>query len=176
MAVFKGTEAQAAAAANEPMVAEPVPPSRVAIRDIAASHGVRRQTVHKVVKRHGIRPTRLRSEDARGQRVSCITQDEYDRIKSDLDAPVDQADVHQGEVDAVFYLLLTEPNADPRRFKVGFATDVSERIRKFKTIAPYVRLVKTWPCKAHWEKAAIAARGKRPLAEPVGSASLTMSN
>lgn len=87
--------------------------------------------------------------------MSCITQDEYNRIESDLDAPADQVGVHQDEVDAVFYLLLPEPNADPRRFKVGFATDVSERIRKFKTIAPYVRLVKTWPCKGHWEKAAI---------------------
>ena len=133
------------------MIAQP----QVAIRDIAAWHGVRRQAVHRIVKRFKIEPIQLRSEEAKGQRVSYITQDEYDRIKATLDGLVEQDAAAQSGADSVFYLLLPEPSSDPSRFKVGFAVDVKERVRHFRTIAPFTKLVKTWPCKALWEKTAI---------------------
>ena len=87
--------------------------------------------------------------------MSYITQDEYERLEPHLDGRVGQESATQSGTDPVFYLLRPEPQRDPRRFKVGFATDVEERIRHFKTVAPYVELVRKWPCKALWEKTAI---------------------
>ncbi|MDE2932827.1 MAG: hypothetical protein OXS47_03030 [Chloroflexota bacterium] len=56
------------------------PPARIAIRDIAAEAGVHRQTVHKIVKRLRIETTKEKSADARGQRVSCVSWADYERI------------------------------------------------------------------------------------------------
>ena len=55
----------------------------------------------------------------------------------------------------VFYLLLLEPEHDPGRFKVGFAVSLSERLRTLRCSAPFLKVVKTWPCKSLWEKTAI---------------------
>jgi hypothetical protein len=48
-----------------------------------------------------------------------------------------------------------EPEFDPGRFKVGFATSVEDRLRKHKTSAPLSKLIKLWPCKLLWEKTII---------------------
>ncbi|MDE0130191.1 MAG: hypothetical protein OXQ86_11615 [Gammaproteobacteria bacterium] len=50
---------------------------------------------------------------------------------------------------------MTEPELDPSRFKLGFSTDVAERLRHHRVSAPFAQLVRTWPCKALWEKTAI---------------------
>ena len=51
-----------------------------------------------------------------------------------------------------FYLLCLE---DPSRFKVGFASNLNERLRQHRCSAPYTQVVKTWPCRRLWEKTAI---------------------
>jgi hypothetical protein len=48
-----------------------------------------------------------------------------------------------------------EPDLDPHRFKVGFTTDLDDRIRKHRCSAPFVRIEKAWPCRRAWERAAI---------------------
>ena len=55
----------------------------------------------------------------------------------------------------VFYLLCLEPEHDPHRFKVGFASNLNERLRHHRCAAPYTQVVKTWPCRRLWEKTAI---------------------
>jgi hypothetical protein len=55
----------------------------------------------------------------------------------------------------VFYLLQLEPDHDPGRFKVGFATSLPERLRTLKCSAPFIAVLATWPCKNLWEKTAI---------------------
>lgn len=44
---------------------------------------------------------------------------------------------------------------DPGRFKVGFATNINERLRQHKCAAPMAVVVKSWPSKLLWEKTAI---------------------
>ena len=55
----------------------------------------------------------------------------------------------------VFYLIQLEPEHDPGRFKIGFASNIDERLRSHRTVAPLCQIVKTWPCKPLWEKTAI---------------------
>ena len=61
----------------------------------------------------------------------------------------------QNEAQSVFYLILLEPEFDPGRFKLGFTADIDERIRSHRTVAPLLKVVKTWPCRLTWEKTAI---------------------
>ena len=60
----------------------------------------------------------------------------------------------------VFYLLSLEPKSDPGRFKVGFATSLSERLRQLRCSAPFTTVVATWPCKRLWERTAIDSVGE----------------
>lgn len=55
----------------------------------------------------------------------------------------------------VLYLLCLEPEHDPNRFKVGFGNNLNERLRQLRCSAPYIQVMKTWPCRRLWEKTAI---------------------
>ena len=96
---------------------------------------------------------------------------DYEAHRQHFDvAPADLVhSVSQELPSAVFYVILLEPERDPGRFKVGFSTDVAERLRSHQTSAPFSKLVKTWPCKALWEKTAIdcIAEGCEQLAAEV---------
>lgn len=126
----------------------------ISIGEIAGNHGRRRESVHNIVKRLGIETVKVKDANARGQKVSCITMEDYALLERHLtNSPpgdADRAVSHGG-----FYLALLEPDLDPGRFKVGFATDVDERIRRHKTVAPLSKKVREWPCKLLWEKTAI---------------------
>ena len=128
--------------------------SLISISDIARSHGRHREAVHKTVKRLGLNVTKCVGPSTRGQRASHIAVQDYETHRRHFDASIDTG----GSLEpprAVFYLILTEPELDPGRFKLGFSTDVAERLRSHKTSAPFSKLVRTWPCKALWEKTAI---------------------
>lgn len=128
----------------------------ISIIEIAANHGRHRQTIHKIVKRLGIDTIKVKvsNEGARGQKLSHITIEDYTRLQQYL-APIKQNAADNNVSHGIFFLLLLEPNFDPGRFKVGFATDTNERVRSHKTVAPLSKIIKTWPCKILWEKTAI---------------------
>ena len=124
-----------------------------------------KQTVFKVLKRLGVEPTKVRVGGAsRGQAMSYITEEDSRRVLETLAATrSDQggAQEEDGITEAalydigVFYLLRLEPAHDPSRFKVGFASNLNERLRQHRCSAPYTEIVKTWPCRRLWEKTAI---------------------
>ena len=140
--------------------------NRISIVDLANQHGKRRQSIHKIVRRLKITPTLMRSSENGGQRISYITSEEARLVSQEMLTERTKGtkaewggsspetlltDTEHG----FFYLMKLEPQLDPGRFKVGFATDVQERMRKHKTSAPHVTLERQWPCKLVWEKTAI---------------------
>ena len=128
--------------------------SLISIGEIATNHGRRRESVHNIVKRLGIDTVKVARANARGQKVSCITMEDYRLLEQHLADSTQKAD-NNNAFRGVFYLAQIEPVLDPGRFKVGFTADISERIRNHKTIAPFLEIVKTWPCKPLWERTAI---------------------
>lgn len=126
----------------------------ISLGDIAKSHGRGRQTIHKIVRRLGISTVKATSENARGQKVSCITMEDYTKLEQHLTQPK-QENKNQNESGGVFYLVLLEPELDPGRFKVGFTADINERMRSHRTVAPLLKVIRTWPCKLVWEKTVI---------------------
>jgi hypothetical protein len=131
----------------------------ISVLDLSRQLGKRKQTVFKILKRLGIETRKQRSSKAPRQLIAYVTLEESRRVADEMRATA--APDHEPRADAlldeqgVFYLLLLEPDNDPGRFKVGFAESLPERIRSLKCSAPFLRIVKSWPCKKLWERTAI---------------------
>ena len=136
------------------------------IIDLASELGRRKQTVFKVIKRLKIETQRLSTSSSRGQLVAHVAVDDGKRIREELTSQVTGPDegaetdnnIGDGYVlpqTGVFYLLQLEPKQDPGRFKVGFATDLVERLRHHRCSAPFAAVVKSWACRSLWERTAI---------------------
>ena len=131
----------------------------IAVNTIASIHGQHRKSLHRLVKRLGLNVVKERANDSRGQPSSHITESDYEILKRYLDDrqvssdPI-SSEMHHNEF-GVFYLVLLEPDLDPGRFKVGFTTNINERLRSYLTATPFAEVKETWPCKLIWEKTAI---------------------
>lgn len=138
----------------------------ISVIDLANQYGKRKQTIFKFLKRLDIEPKKLTGgSDNRGQVISYITTEESQLVINELisrKATTGHEEETSGSLpdvllaeQGVFYLLLLEPDHDPGRFKVGFTTSFSERLRQLRCSAPLTQLVAMWPCKRLWEKTAI---------------------
>jgi len=128
----------------------------ISIIEIARTYGKRPQSIHKIVQRFGIETKKIRSEESRGQLISYILVKDYERIQEYLSEPEESdGELLNGNIPGVFYLIQLEPNHDPGRYKLGFASNMDERLRSHKTAAPFATVIATWPCKLLWEKTAI---------------------
>jgi hypothetical protein len=135
----------------------------ISVRDIAAQHGKRKQTVFKILKRLGIETTKRRSASGKNQRVAYITQEQLGIVRAELLTIPSEEESDDGELNGietttdqgVFYLFQLEPEFDPGRFKVGFATSVSERLRHARCFALFAKVIRSWPCQPLWERTAI---------------------
>lgn len=140
--------------------------SSVSVAQAADILGVRKQHLFKIIKRLGIETHQEKSDSTgphRGARIAFISKADFEHLEeylkdSHTENEPDSVDSSQG---GVFYLIQLEPEHDPTRFKLGFASDVGSRLRQHKTAAPYSKVIGTWPCKLLWEKTAIEsiARG-----------------
>lgn len=129
----------------------------ISVSQVAIELGKQKQHIFKVLARLSIETKLLKSSTARGQRVAHITIEGYERVKeyfSGIDGEVSKAIV-DSDAGGVFYLIQLEPEYDPNRFKIGFATNIEERLRSHKVAAPFSKVLKIWPCKLLWEKTAI---------------------
>lgn len=138
----------------------------LSVKDFAEQNGLLRQTVFKVLKRLEIEPSKSRGGNQnRGQVISYITEMDGHRVLEAIASTTKTRCRQKGEEEelteaslydvGVFYLLNLEPEHDPTRFKVGFASNLSERLRQHQCSAPYTQVIRTWPCRRLWEKTAI---------------------
>jgi hypothetical protein len=131
----------------------------ISVIDVANRLGIRKQTVFKVMKRLGVSAVKLRSAGHKNQMISYVTTRESELIEQDIVNSASSSTVDSTlpatTESGVFYLVQLEPEHDPGRFKVGFATNLQERMRTHRCSAPFVTVVGTWPCLERWEKTAI---------------------
>ena len=135
----------------------------ISVIDLAAQLERRKQTLFKVISRLGIDTVKQPNGNSRGATLAYVTHADAMRIQDALGLPGTGEDDGMEDEDenyaptqrGVFYLLVLEPNHDPGRFKVGFATNLSERLRTHRCSAPFATVVKSWPSKSLWEKTAI---------------------
>ncbi len=137
----------------------------ISLKDAAAELDVHEKSIHRIVKRLDIEGKKRRDRSRGNQLVTYISQEEFALVATEVARgkrriPSGQSDANGDEdfistEEGVFYLVQLEPEHDPNRFKVGFAGNMPERLRALSCSAPFVKVVKTWPCKRRWEKTAI---------------------
>jgi predicted Fe-S protein YdhL (DUF1289 family) len=130
----------------------------ISVIDVAKEVGKAKQTVFKVPKRLDIESQKMRGPDNRGQLIAYITQEEFTLVKAEIqNMRGGKSDASESEIPelGVFYVVQLEPDHDPGRFKVGFASNMAERLRTHRCSAPFSKVLKTWPCRSMWEKTAI---------------------
>lgn len=129
----------------------------ISVTEIAKTHSRHRSVLHKIIRRLGIETRRLRSEEARGQEAIYITVADYTLLKAEIEYEPhgDLTEEETAEWRGFLYIVQLEPQLDPGRFKIGFATSVEDRLKSHKTSAPFAKVVRQWPCKLLWEKTAI---------------------
>ncbi len=137
-----------------------MPEELIAITHLADELGRHKSFLFKLVDRFNITKQMQRSGSARGQKIAFISQADANQIReyiahSDEVSDVRPSATFENTTAGFFYLVQLEPEHDPGRFKLGFATNLEERLRAHKTAAPYSSVVKAWPCKFLWEKVAI---------------------
>lgn len=127
----------------------------ISIIDIAKTYGKRPQSIHKIVRRLGISTEKVKSKGSRGQAISYVSEQDYERIWEYFTESGNGDELSDINASGVFYLIQLEHEHDPGRYKLGFASSIEERLRSDKTSAPFAKVVATWPCKLLWEKTAI---------------------
>ena len=131
----------------------------ISVIDAASQLGIPdKQTLFKIIKRLGLSADKQSSSGHGNQIISYITTHALEQIKLHLVQARPERDVTSSEpqVDrGVFYLIQLEPCHDPGRFKVGFASNLPERLRDHRCSAPLATVLAKWPCRPLWEKTAI---------------------
>lgn len=128
----------------------------ISVIEIARIHGKRTQSIHKIVNRLGIETKKIRTKESRGQLSTHISNEDYERVCEQLLRHIGpNTSTYDTNASGVFYLIQLEPEHDPGRFKLGFTSNLEERLRSHKTAAPFAKIIDTWPCKLLWEKTAI---------------------
>jgi hypothetical protein len=133
----------------------------ISVIDAASQLGLpHKQTLFKIIKRLSISTVKQRNSGSRNQLISYITQCDLELIRQHLSESKPQTKGSEASAEpqidqGVFYLIQLEPKHDPGRFKVGFASNLSERLRTHRCSAPMALVLATWPCRPLWEKTAI---------------------
>ena len=133
----------------------------ISVADAAAKIGIQRGSLFKVLKRFGLRTTKQKSANHKGQAISYISLEDFEFIVNNYTTT--NRDSKESETQNVtlqsdigeFYLIQLEPEHDSGRFKLGFTVNISERLRSHRCSAPFADVVATWPCHLLWEKTAI---------------------
>jgi hypothetical protein len=140
---------------------DPVPENDlISIAELADELGTYKQTIFKIVSRIGAQTVKRRDPDREGQLVALVNTSDATSIREAFALGRRSAETNPDMLDFTpefgnFYLIQLEPEHDPGRFKVGFTTDLSGRLRHHRCSAPFAQYLKHWPCRRTWERAAI---------------------
>ena len=124
----------------------------VSLKQLAETIGLDRSNTRKYVLKLGIKPHKRRTLDSRNQLTLAVTKDEAERIVKEREKKgfTSSAKIVESET-GVFYVIQLVPELDPKRIKLGFALDLTERLAQHKTAAPTATVIKAWPCRRAWE-------------------------
>lgn len=136
----------------------------ISVIELANQLDKRKQSIFKILRRLNIEPVKMTGANSRGALAAYVTHDQA-RLVRDVVEQRGQVEPHEADGSSnetttsvqqgIFYLLSLEPDHDKGRFKVGFTTNISERLRTLRCSAPFATVTRSWPCKSLWEKTAI---------------------
>ena len=137
----------------------------VTLRELSEEFEIDISSMHKYAKKISARTLSIRPQ-GRGQKMSAVTSEEADRIRTKRieDGFMPNAGRREtrtvnnpGTDDGEFYVVQLDPVVRRDRIKLGFARNASDRLADYHTSNPEAQLLRSWPCKRVWERAAMAA-------------------
>lgn len=132
----------------------------VTLKELAEEFGVERSSLRKWIVKNEFASCSVRSNDSRGQLSLAFTEDIAEQIREKRHA---QGFCFEKQFPAavsnigMFYAIQVAPDLRPERIKLGFATNLVERLAAHRTASPTASVLLVFPCRRTWEFAAIDA-------------------
>src|SRR4051812_20397252 len=111
--------------------------------DIASLLKMNKGNLIKFIKKRGYKTVSYRSENNRGQMVKGLNEDDYQDLLNYRKNGVYLINEDKIQKDE-FYLILLAPELSPNRVKLGFTSDLEQRMEQYRTICPTNRLIQSW--------------------------------
>jgi len=128
----------------------------ISIRQLGEKLGLDPSNARKYVLKLGYKPVMRRTPESRGQKALTVTLKEADAIvKRRLEEGFLRSGKPVETEFGFFYVIQLVPELDPRRIKLGFAVNVSERLSEHRTASPTAKIKAKWPCRRSWERTVI---------------------
>ena len=132
--------------------------NHVLLSTLAQEWGIDKSTARKYVLRHGYDFLRVRGDERTHQAVLALKAEDAElirevRAREGYTGGNNSRPVENGI--GVFYVVQIMPDADPSRIKLGYASDAARRLASYRTVSPTAAIMRVWPCRASWERAAI---------------------
>lgn len=132
-------------------------PAFVPLSDLAVDLQIHRTHVKKFAVKHGAVLTRIRTRAAGNQETLAVSAADAEMLREVRQEWIGDSVPREQNGKGWFYVVQVLPELEPRRVKLGFATDTLQRLHTYWTICPNAMIVKTWPCRFVWEQCAIAS-------------------
>lgn len=128
----------------------------VLLSELAQEFGLDTSNARKYVLKSGFQFIKLRGGSGNGyQKVLALSIADAERVRAIRKASGFNNTELVQLANGYFYVVQVVPDLDQRRVKLGYAADVDNRMTAYRTLSPTVALVKAWPCKPSWERAAM---------------------
>lgn len=124
----------------------------ISLKQLSENLGMDRSHARRFVLKLGITPHKRRTHDSANQLTLTVTSEEAEKIleaRRSLGFSEDRTAVDTEA--GVFYVIQLVPELDPKRIKLGYANDLSDRLAQHRTSAPTAKVVSSWPCKRSWK-------------------------
>jgi len=129
----------------------------ISIRALADELGRHPNKFHEFIKKHNYPIEKIKSHDIknRGQIISVISNENANEIRAMLYNTAKLDTKQQSRYAGYFYIIQLEPEIEYNRIKLGWASNIHERLRKHQCSAPNSRILQFWECRSLWEKTII---------------------
>ena len=133
----------------------------ITLKELATELDMDRSNLRKYTLKLGITPYSIRTPESRNQATLAVGGEDADTIRqarADAGFLADPVELLKPFVagDGLFYIVHPDPEMRPERVKLGYTTNLKDRMATYKTSNPDMAIAGTAFCKQHWEAAWIA--------------------
>ncbi|MBN2015044.1 MAG: GIY-YIG nuclease family protein [Candidatus Altiarchaeota archaeon] len=121
----------------------------ISIGECAKLLNIDRSHLLKYIKAGKFGPIQLefrRDKDKQNQKVATISKKDFKLIKKIREQEGFGNSKIVKSTKGHFYVVQTNPDSIPSRYKFGFTNDLDNRIRSYKSVCPNLKIVATFPC------------------------------
>jgi hypothetical protein len=120
----------------------------ILIRDLASEIGQHRVNLLKDLKRRGYTLVDVRNPTTGNQKAKAISRSDANAYPSERQRNGFGKSAKKDSCDEGFiYAIAPDPELRASHVKVGWTTNLNQRLDNYRTIAPELRVLRVWPAK-----------------------------